>query len=115
MTEVPTYWLWVSGIYFVISILWSIGLTVGMILLIKKTLPILTEARMQVNRIGGQAKSIAAKASNTASIVHAQTQNLLGNAQSAGSMVTRQAGAVGAALTGLLIASRVVNFVRKLF
>ena len=115
MTEVPIYWLWASGIYFVISILWSIILTVGMIVLVKKTIPILTEARMQVNRVSEQAKGIAAKASHTAELVQTQTRNLLGNAQSAGGMVTRQARTVGAALTGVLIASRVVSFVRKVF
>lgn len=71
------------------------------------------EARVQVRRVSGQAKSVAAKASNTADIVHAQTQNLLGNAETAGSRVTQQARTVGAALTGVLVAARVINFVRK--
>jgi hypothetical protein len=115
MTQVPDIWLWASGIYFVISIIWSVVLTAGMFLIYRKTMPILTETRTQINKVSTQAKSIAAKASNTAEIVHAQTQNLIGNAQSAGGMVTRQARTLGAALTGVLIAARVVNFVRKVF
>jgi len=115
MTQVPIFWVWASGIYFVFSILWSIGLCIGLLVLYQKIMPVLAEARTQVNRVSGQAKTIAAKASNTASIVHAQTQNMLGNAQSAGGMVTRQAGAVGAALTGALVVSRVLNFVKKIF
>lgn len=115
MVEVSPVWLWVSGIYFFISIVWNAALVFALFKLYNKTMPLITEAQLQVRRVGGQARSIAAKASNTAEIVHSQTQNLLGNAQSAGSLVTRQARTVGAALTGLLIAARVVNFVRKLF
>ena len=114
MTAVPTYWVVASFVYFCISIVWSVALSVGMLMVYKKTMPVLTEAKVQVRRVSNQAKTIAAKASNTADIVHAQTQNLLGNAQSAGNQVTKQARTVGAALTGLLIAARVVNFVRKM-
>jgi hypothetical protein len=115
MTAVPTYWVVASCIYFVISIVWSMALIGGMFMLYKKTMPVLTEAKVQVRRVSNQAKSIAAKASHTADIVHAQTQNLLGNAQSAGNQVTKQARTVGAALTGLLVAARVVSFVRRVF
>lgn len=115
MQQVPSYWIVASSIYFCISILWSVGLVIGMVLLYKKTMPVLTEARVQLRRVSNQAKSVAIKASNTADIVHAQTQNLIGNAHSAGNDVTRQARTVGAALTGVLVAARVVNFVRKVF
>ena len=114
MVEVPSWWLWASGAYFILSILWSVALCVGLWLMVKKILPVIEEARVQVRRVSGQAKSIAARASSTADIVHAQTQHLLGNAQSTGSQVTRQARYVGAALTSLLVASRVINFVRKI-
>ena len=114
MQQFPGWWVWFSGIYFIISIIWSIGLCVGLFMMYKKVMPLINETRLQLRRVTNQAKTVAAKASNTADIVHAQTQNLLGNAQSAGSMVTRQARTVGAALTGLLVAARVINFVRKM-
>ncbi|HLV81041.1 MAG TPA: hypothetical protein VKT32_12205 [Chthonomonadaceae bacterium] len=94
-------------------IVWNGALIFVMWKLYSRAMPLIKETQLQVRRVSGQAKSIAAKASNTAEIVHAQTQNLLGNAQSAGSLVTRQARMIGAALTGLLVAARVVNFVRK--
>jgi len=107
------YWVVASFIYFCVSILWSVGLIAGMIVLYKKTMPVLEEAKIQVRRVSNQAKVVAAKASNTADIVHAQTQHFLGNANSAGSLVTKQARTVGATLTALLVAARVVSFVRK--
>src|SRR5689334_8699558 len=110
--EVPTWWVIFSGVYFIISILWSIGLCIGLWMVYGKVMPVISEARIQLRRVSKQAKSVAAKASNTADIVHAQTQNQLGNAQSAGNLVTRQARTVGAALTGLLVAARVINFLR---
>ena len=114
MQQVPTWWVIFSGIYFIISILWSCGLCVGLFLAYKKVMPVITETRIQVRRVTDHAKGIAAKASNTADIVHVHTQNLLGNANSAGNLVTQQAKNIGAAITGVLIAARVVNFVRKM-
>jgi len=113
MIEVPTWWIWISGCFFILSIVWTVGLSVGAWMLYKKTMPLVNEAQTQVRRVSDQARVVAVKASQTADIVHAQTQNLLGNAQSTGNQVTRQARTVGAALTGLLVAARVVNFVRK--
>jgi hypothetical protein len=114
MQQVPTWWVWVSGIYFIVSILWSIGLIAGMLMVYQKVMPIIAESRIQVRRVTDQARGIATKASSTAEIVHVQTQRFLGNANSAGSLVTQQARTIGAALTGILIAARVVSFVRKI-
>jgi hypothetical protein len=113
MVQVPLWWIWVSGIFFLFFFVWNIVLIAAGVLLYQKAMPLIKETQLQVRRVSGQAKSIAAKASNTAEIVHAQTQNLLGNAQSAGGLVTRQARMIGAALTGVLVAARVINFVRK--
>ncbi len=110
---VPTWWLFLSGLYFLLTLAWTAALTVIVVKVLKTVLPLIEEGRTQVRRVSNQAKSVVAKASNTADIVHAQTQNLLGNAQSAGNQVTQQARTVGAALTGALIAARVINFVRK--
>ena len=115
MQPVPTWWVWVSAIYFIISMLWSIGLVVGLFMVYKKVMPIIAESRIQVRRVTDQAKGIASKASSTAEVVHVQTQKFLGNANSAGNLVTQQARNIGAALTGVLIAARVINFVRKMF
>lgn len=112
---VPSFWIWASGIYFLLSILWTAGMTIGLITLyFKKIRPMMDDVQTQINRVSTQAKAVAAKVSATSDIVHAQTQNLLGNAQSAGSLVTKQARTVGAALTVGLVAARVVNFVRRL-
>jgi hypothetical protein len=112
---VPTFWIWMSGIYFVLSIVWTFAMTVGLLMLyFKRIKPFMDESRTQLGRVTTQAKSVAAKVSGTAEIVHAQTQNLLGNAQSAGSLVTKQARSVGAVLTVGLVAARVVNFVRRM-
>ncbi len=115
MQEVPSWWILASFLYFVISIVWSVVLVVGMFKLYQKVMPVLTEARTQVKRVSNQAKGVAMKASNTANIVHVHTQNLLGNANSTGFQVTSKARGVGAALTGVLVAARVMNFVRKVF
>ena len=114
MLQVPTWWVIFSGTYFIISILWSAGLVVGLIIAYQKVMPLISETRLQVRRVTDQAKGIATKASNTADIVHVHTQNFLGNANSAGNLVTQQAKSIGAALTGVLIAARVINFVRKI-
>jgi CHASE3 domain sensor protein len=111
---VPAWWVWVSGIYFFLSIIWNIGLVFASIKVYQKVIPVIQESQIQVRRITNQAKSVAMRASNTADIVHAQTQHLLANADSAGSALTRQARTVGAALTGVLMAARVVNFVRRI-
>ena len=84
MQQVPTWWVWVSAIYFIVSMLWSVGLIVGLLMIYQKVMPILAESRIQVRRVTDQAKGIASKASNTAEIVHVQTQKFLGNANSAG-------------------------------
>jgi len=115
MQQVPTWWVWFSGVYFIVSILWSLVLCIGLFMVYKKVMPLISEARIQVRRVTEQAKGIATKASNTADIVHVQTQNFLGNANSAGNLVTQQARNIGAALTGVLIAAKVINFVRKIF
>jgi hypothetical protein len=114
MQQVPTWWVWVSSIYFIISIVWSVGLVIGLLLVYQKVMPIIAESRIQVRRVTDQAKGIASKASNTAEIVHVQTQKFLGNANSAGNLVTQQARTIGAALTGVLIAAKVISFVRKI-
>ena len=115
MQQVPTWWVWISAVYFIISMVWSIGLIVGLLMVYKKVMPIIAESRIQVRRVTDKAKGIATKASNTAEIVHVQTQKFLGNANSAGNLVTQQARNIGAALTGVLIAAKVINFVRKMF
>ncbi|HZP81130.1 MAG TPA: hypothetical protein VFB21_05810 [Chthonomonadaceae bacterium] len=111
--QVPDWWIWLSGAYVLVSLLWTIGLCVGLLVLYNKTMPVLKEARTQVRRVSDQAKSLASKASHTADIVHSQTQHLLGTAQSAGNQMTQSARALGAGFTGLIVAARVVNFVRK--
>lgn len=115
MVEVPGWWVWVSGLYFVFSIVWSMALIGGMFMLYKKAMPVLAEVQIQVRRVSDQARSIAAKASSTAETVHVQTQHLLGNAQIARNQMTKQARTVGAVLTSVLVASRVVNLVRRMF
>ena len=112
--NVPAWWLVFSGLYFVVSIVWSMALVIGLFFVYKKAMPVLNEARTQAKRVTGQARSIAAKASNTADIVHAQTQHLLGNANRAGSLATKQARSVGTALTVVLVAARVMNFARRM-
>ena len=114
MQQVPTWWVWFSGVYFIISIIWSAVLIAGLIVVYTKVMPLISEARIQVRRVTDQAKGIATKASNTADLVHVHTQNFLGNANSAGHLVTQQARNIGAALTGVLIAAKVINFVRKI-
>lgn len=111
--NIPTWWLVLSGLYFFLTLAWTVALTVLVVKVVKKVLPLVDEARVQVRRVSGQAKNVAAKASSTVDIVHAGTQNLLGNADAASTQVTRQARAAGAALTGVLVAARVINFVRK--
>lgn len=113
--NVPTWWLVLSGLYFLLTLVWTVGISLLVFILYKKVMPLLEEGRVQVRRVSNQAKGVAVKASNTVDIVHAQTQNLLGSADAAGTQVTQQARTVGAALTGLLVAARVVNFVRKIF
>jgi hypothetical protein len=113
MQQVPSWWLWFSGLFFIFSILWNIALCIAAWQIYKKVMPIVTEAQIQVRRVGNQVRGVAVKASHTAEIVHAQTQRFLGNAETTSTQVTRQARAVGAALTSLIVAARVVNFVRK--
>jgi hypothetical protein len=111
--SIPEWWIYASGIYFSVSILWSVCLCIGLFILYRKVMPLITETQTQVRRVSSQAKSIAAKASNTADIVHAQTQRLLGSAETASSRMTRQARTVGVGLTTLLVAARIVSFVRR--
>ena len=112
---IPTWWFYISGLYFILTLVWTIVLTVLVVQVLKKVLPLVDEARVQVRRVSSQAKNVAAKASSTADIVHAQTQHLLGNANSAGNQVAQQARTVGAALTGVMVATRIINMVRKMF
>ena len=114
MQQVPIWWVWISSLYFAISMLWSVGLVVGLVMVYRKVMPLVVESRVQVKRVTDRAKGIAAKASKTAELVHVNTQKFVGNANSAGSLVTQQARTIGAALTGVLIAARVVKFVRKM-
>jgi hypothetical protein len=114
MLQVPLWWVYLSGVFFALSILWTAALTAGVVIVYRRTLPLIKETQMQVRRVTNQVRTVATKASQTADIVHAQTQHLLGNAESVGSQVTKQARTFGAALTGLLVAVRVVNFVRKI-
>jgi hypothetical protein len=86
-----------------------------MVMLYKKIMPVLSEARVQVKRVSGQAQNIAAKASSTAEFVHEKTQHFLGDAKIAGNTMTRQARTVGAALSAVLLAAQIVKFVRKAF
>ncbi|HEV2472915.1 MAG TPA: hypothetical protein VGS41_09635 [Chthonomonadales bacterium] len=113
MIPVPAWWIWASGIYFVLSILWSAAIIAGVVVFWNKTRPAIDEARFQARRITGQVRGVASRANHTAELVHSQTQSFLGGAQSAGRLVTRQARTVGAALTGFVIAARVVRFVRR--
>ena len=51
MQQVPTWWVWASGIYFVVSMVWSIILTVGLFMVYQKVMPIMAESRIQVRRV----------------------------------------------------------------
>lgn len=111
----PTWWFILSGLYFVLSFIWTIALTILVVQVGRKVMPLVEETRIQVRRVSSQAKTVATKASNTADILHAQTQNLLGSANAATNQVTGQARNVGAALTGAMVATRVLSFLRKIF
>lgn len=111
--QVPALWFWASLIYFCISILWSCAMLIGALLIYRKVMPLVNETRIQVRRVSDQARSVALHAAHTAEVVHAQTQHLLGTASQAGAIATRPARTLGAAVTGMLAAARVVNFVRK--
>jgi uncharacterized protein YybS (DUF2232 family) len=113
--QVPPWWVYLSATYMIVSLVWTVGLCLGLLRLYRKTMPVLREAQVQLRRVSDQAKSVAIKASNTADIVHAQTQHLLGDARSTGTQMTQSARAFGATFTGLVIAGRVLSFVRKVF
>lgn len=112
--EVPVWWLWASGIFFIVSVVWSIALGVAVVVITRRVVPLISDTQAQIRQVSEQVRVVSAKVSNTADIVHAQTQNLLGNANSAGGMVTRQARTVGTAVTLVLVAARVMNFVRRM-
>ncbi len=115
MIEVPLWWVWASGLYCIVSIIWSVVLVGGMIMLYTKVMPVLSEAKLQLRRVTGQAQSIGAKASTTAELVHVKTQHFLGDAKKAGNTMTKQARTVGATISAVLVASQVIKFVRKVF
>ena len=111
--EVPVWWLYASGIYFVLSLLWTIGLCVGLLIAYKKLVPLLKEGRTQMEKVTTQAKTVATKASNTASMVQTRTQGLIGNTKSAGSMVTKQAQTLGTLLTVAMVTAKAIRIVKK--
>lgn len=113
--QVPGWWIGITAVYFVLSIIWTAALVIALVVVYQKVMPLVQEVRTQVRKVSGQAKSMAGHAAHTVDVVHAQTQRLLGSAESAGGIATRQARAVGATVTGVLVAARVVNFVRRIF
>ena len=111
--EVPVWWLYASGIYFALSLLWTIGLTIGLLIAYKRIVPKIQELRAQMVKVTTQAQVVATKASNTASIVQKSTQGLIGDSKSAGSLVTKQAQTLGTLLTVATVTAKAVKVVKK--
>ena len=112
MTEIPTWWLLVSGIAFAFSALLNIGLIIGGIIAWGTISPLLTQAQTQIKSLGDKGNQIAEKAKDTVDIVHDRATGILGTAEEASGRVTQRIGAASAALTGIFVILRIAAFAR---
>src|SRR5690349_4354643 len=101
--ELPTWWIVVSGLAFLISILLNAALIIGGVVVWGKLGPLLTEARDQVKRIGDKAADITTTAKSTVDTVHDRTEQILGTAQDASANAVQRIGAASTALTAIFV------------
>lgn len=112
MSGPPLWWLIVSGLCFLISIIFNVALIAGAVMAWKKVGPILEEVREKVHVVGDKTTSIAQTAQDTMEKVHSRTSQILGTAESTSTEVTRKVGRASAALTALFITARIVGALR---
>lgn len=112
--QLPAWWIVVSGLAFLISILLNAALIVGGIIAWGKVGPLLTEARDQVKRLGDRAADITATAKSTVDTVHDRTEQILGTAQEASSTAVQKIGAASTALTTIFVVLRIASYARSL-
>jgi len=112
VTEIPTAWLWVSGVCFALSALLNVGLIIGGIIAWGKIGPLVSELQKQVKQLGDKGNQIADKAKTTVDIMHNRAESILGSAEDASGRVAQKIGAASAALTGAFVLLRVLAFAR---
>jgi hypothetical protein len=112
--QLPEWWIVVSGIAFLASILLNVALIIGGFVMWGKLGPLLTEARDQVKRIGDKAADITTTAKNTVDSVQQRTGQILGSAQEASAGAVQKLGAASTALTALFIVLRVASYARDI-
>lgn len=114
MISAPLWWFVISGICFLISVLFNVALIVGGIVAWGRVSPALSELRQQIHRLGDQTSDIASTAKSTVENVHDRTEQILGSAQEASAVATHRIGAASAALTVIFVAARIAAFMRML-
>jgi hypothetical protein len=110
--QIPPWWLAVSGMAFITSVLLNVALIIGGFVLWGKLGPLLTEAREQVKRVGDKAAEVTATAKSTVDAVQERTGQILGTAQEASAGAVQKIGAASTALTALFVVLRVVSYAR---
>src|SRR5258708_25620248 len=111
--QLPPWWIYISGLAFLISILLNAALIIGGMVIWGKLGPLLTEARDQVKRIGDKANDITTTAKSAVDTVQSHTGQILGTAQEASSDVLQKVGAASTALTAVFVVLRIASYARS--
>lgn len=109
---IPDWWLIISGLAFLLSILINVVLVAGLIIGWKKISPLLDKLQGQVDQIGTKVSDIASSAQSTAGLVKDRTVRILGATEEASAEVTRKISAVGASLTTVFVVIRLIGALR---
>ncbi len=108
-----TIWYAISGFAFVWA---ALGLAISGFLIARMiggVLPLLTDAKSQVQDLGDLAANTVGRASDTMELVELRVSQAMGQATQAGTAVSKQAVGVGGVLAGVFLASRIAGLLRN--
>jgi citrate synthase len=108
----PDWWVWASGVTFILSIVLNLVLMLAVYLVLKAVLPLVNDVKTKVDTITTKVDGIATNVKSTVDTVHSKTTQILGSAEEASAEVTRKVGAASAAITAIFVVTRLVGALR---
>ena len=106
------FWVIVSGICFLLSLILNLVLIVVAILAWKKIGPLVSDVRTLVHNVSDKATSITTTAKSAVDNIHSKTTHILGSAEEASVEVARRVSAASTAITAIFVAAKIVGTIR---
>jgi phage-related protein len=116
MTEMPTVWLWVSGIFFVLQSIFVIALTIAVFKLIQAIQQITPKVQAisdKVHDIGDKVEDLTANVKTTLEVVGGRAKSVAGSADLIAHTASRTFEKFSPVVIGILSALRILKALQE--